>query len=116
MVEAGAATASITNATAVSYAVAAAVAVAAAIAVTATISITPTATPVTVIPGAGADEDATHEPARSVVAIRRASVGVVGVITPAADRGWAVTIAVVISVSRIDADTHTDLSIRRSGQ
>jgi hypothetical protein len=55
--------------------IAATVSVAAAIAVSA-----PTAAPAPVVPGACADEDAARKPARSVVAIGRAGIGIIRVV------------------------------------
>jgi hypothetical protein len=72
------------------------------------------ATPVAAIPRARADEDATHKPARSVVAIRRAGVRIVVVIPPRTDRS-GIPIA-VIPVPGTDSDTYTDLRIGRSSK
>lgn len=57
-----------------------------AIGVTAAISIA-SAIPPAVIPRAGADEEPAVEPFRSVVAVGRAAIGGIGVITPFAHRG-----------------------------
>jgi hypothetical protein len=105
----------VTYSAAISYAVAATISVAAAIAPTAATPITAT-TPVAVIPRAGADKDAADEPARTVVAVRCASIRVVRVIAPAAHRSWTVAISIVISVTRTNPNAHPDLSVRRSGQ
>lgn len=50
-------------------------------------AIAPTAAPTPVIPGTCADEDAACEPLRTVVTIRGASIRIVSVITPIANRG-----------------------------
>jgi hypothetical protein len=51
-------------------------------------AITPATTvPAAVIPWPGTDKDATKEPARPVIAIWRASIGIIGVIAPLADWG-----------------------------
>jgi hypothetical protein len=83
VVKARAAATIVANATAVSYAVTATISVTTAIAVAATIAVAITATtPITVVPGTGSDEDAAYEPARTVVAVGRASVRVVVVVAP----------------------------------
>jgi len=100
------------------------VAVVSGVAIVATATVVTTATPVstpapiTVVPGAGADKEATHEPARSVVAIGRAGVRIIRVVAPGTDRS-RVPITVVpvssIPVSSIpDTDTHTYLSVSGS--
>jgi hypothetical protein len=71
------------------------------------------ATPITVVPGAGADEEATHEPARSVVAIGSAGVRIIRVVAPGTD-GSRVAVTVVSVSSITDADTHTNLGVSRS--
>jgi hypothetical protein len=71
------------------------------------------ATPITVVPGAGADEEATDEPARSVVAIGSAGVRIIRVVAPGTD-GSRVAVTVVSVSSITDADTHTNLGVSRS--
>jgi hypothetical protein len=51
-------------------------------AVVAAATVISTASPITAIPGAGTDKDATDEPARSIVAVRGASVRIIGVVAP----------------------------------
>jgi hypothetical protein len=91
--------------------VAASAVVAASVAVAATVapagativaaSPTPTAaSPISVIPRAGADEYAASEPVRTVVAIRRASVRVISVVAVRANR------------SRANSYAHRDLGLR----
>jgi hypothetical protein len=96
--------------------VVAAAAVVSAVTVVPAATVVP-ATPVTVIPGAGADKEATDEPARAIVAIGRAGVRIIRIVTPGADRS-RVSITVisvsVISVSVTDTDTHTYLGVSRS--
>ncbi len=76
-------------------------------------TVVPTVAPITVVPGTGADEEATDEPARSVVTIRSAGVRIIRVIAPGADRSRVVV--TVVSVSSItDAYTHTNLGVSRS--
>ncbi len=83
-----------------------------AAAIVSTPAIVPTATPVSVIPGAGTDEDAADEPARAIVAIGCTGIGVIIVITPGTyRRGVPVTI---IPIPGADADAHADLGISRS--
>jgi hypothetical protein len=83
-----------------------------AIVSTTTISIA--ASPITVIPGAGADKEPTNKPARAVKAIRRTGVWVIVVIAPRTNRG-GVAISVIpvpaIASSNPNADTH--LSVGR---
>jgi hypothetical protein len=82
-------------------------------AIIAAATVVSTASPVAVIPRAGTDEDATDEPARSIVAIRRASVGIVVVVAPGADRS-RVSIPIIPVSSVTDTDTHTYLGVSRS--
>jgi hypothetical protein len=103
----------VANAAAIPYAIAAAIPVTTAVSVAATIAVAPATTPVTVVPGTGTDEEATNEPARSVVSIRGASVRVVVVVAPAANRSRAVTI---VTVPGANPNAYTNLSVRRSGQ
>jgi hypothetical protein len=77
-------------------------------------TIVSTATPVPAIPRASADKEATDEPARAVVAIRRTGVRIVVVIPPRTDRS-GIPIA-VIPVPRTDSDTYTDLRIGRGSK
>jgi hypothetical protein len=74
--------ASIANTTAIAYTAAIPDSAVSTPAIVSTATPISAATPVAVIPRAGADKDATHEPARSIVAIRRASVGIIGIIAP----------------------------------
>jgi hypothetical protein len=72
-----------------------------------------TASPVAVIPGAGTDEETTDKPARSIIAIGRASVGIVVVVAPGTDRSW-VSIPIIPVSSVTNPDAHTYLSVSRS--
>jgi hypothetical protein len=68
-------------------------------------SVTPAAaTPVAVIPGAGADEDSTYKPIRSVIAIGRARIWVIVVVSIVADWRGA-------NVARTKSNAHADLSL-----
>jgi hypothetical protein len=70
------------------------------------------AAPISVVPGAGADKETTHEPARSVVAIGRAGVWVIRIVAPGTDRSRVSVTIVSVSVSAIpDTDTDTYLSV-----
>jgi hypothetical protein len=72
------------------------------------------ATPVAVIPRACADKEATHEPARSVVAIRRACVRIVVVIAPRTN--WSRIPIPIIPVSGSDPNPDSHLGIGGSGE
>jgi hypothetical protein len=63
-----------------------------------------------VVPGSDADEQAAVEPVRAVIAVRRASIGVIRVIAPLAIRG---TVIGGIGKGRTYADPYRDLGIRR---
>jgi hypothetical protein len=93
-----------TNIAAACISVAAAISIAA---VTAAVSVA-AATPA--IPGADADEQAAREPARTVIAVGRARVRVIGVVAPRAIR-WAV-ISRRFNDSRTDSHTDPDLGVR----
>jgi hypothetical protein len=56
---------------------------------------------IAVVPGAGADEDATSEPVRPVVAVRRTGIRGIAVIAIGANRSWA-----YITVSRAHSNAH----------
>jgi hypothetical protein len=59
-------------------------------------------TPVTVIPGTGTDEEATDEPARTVVAVGCTCIRIVGVVAPLANwrcRGISISISVIATIS-----------------
>jgi hypothetical protein len=71
-----------------------------------------TATPVPVIPGAGADEQPAYEPARTVVAVGRASVRIIVVVTPGANRSGIAIVTVPIAVA--NPYPYTDLCVSRS--
>jgi hypothetical protein len=72
------------------------------------------ASPVTVIPGARADEEATDEPTRSIVALGCASVGIVVVVAPGADRSRISIPIIPVPPVVADTDTHTYLGVSRS--
>jgi hypothetical protein len=99
-----------------------AIVAAAAVVSTATVvtaaTVVSTATVVTVIPGAGADKEATDEPARAIEAIGRAGVRIIRVVAPGADRSRVpITVISVSSVtvsSVTDTDSHTYLGVSRS--
>ncbi len=76
-----------------------------------TAAVVASATPIPVIPGAGPNEEPTHEPARSVIAVGRASVRIIGVVTPGADRSRVSVISVTV-IS--DTNTHTYLCVSRN--
>jgi hypothetical protein len=60
-------------------------------------------------PRAGTDEQTTGEPARTVVTVRRAGVGVIPIVSVGADRSWA-------DVARTDAHADCEtlsISVRR---
>jgi hypothetical protein len=80
--------------------------------VVASAAVVPTATPISVIPGSRADEEAAYEPARSVVAIGRAGVGIIIVITPGTNRSRIPIVAIPIVTT--DPNTDSDLGVRRS--
>jgi hypothetical protein len=87
----------------------AAIAIAAtiAVAIAATIPVAPTA----VIPRASANEEATDEPARTVIAVGSAAIRCVRIIAPIADRG---TIGIGrVDYRRTDAHPHCHLGICR---
>jgi hypothetical protein len=66
-----------------------------------------TAPVVAVIPRAGADKDSADEPIWAVVAVRRASIGVIIIVAVGAHRRWAI-------VSRADANAdHHSLGMRK---
>jgi hypothetical protein len=90
------------------------VAVSAAIAVAATIAVAISAAPAPVVPGSDADEQAASEPARSVIAIRCASVGVIRVIAPRAIR--RAVIAGSGNQCRSNSNSYRDLGIRRDSR
>jgi hypothetical protein len=83
--------------------------VAAAIAVAVAIPVT---RPSIVVPGSRTDEEAADEPGRAVVAIGRASVGIVPVVTVRAD--WGSVIRSVIGravIAWIDPDSDADRNL-----
>jgi trimeric autotransporter adhesin len=87
-------------------------AVVSTVAIIPTATIVATATPVAVIPRASADKEATDEPARAVVAIRSACVGIVVVIPPRA-YGSRIPIAVIaVSWSNPNPDSHLGIGGR----
>jgi hypothetical protein len=66
----------------------------------------PTRTPAPAVePWAGSDEDPACEPVRSVIAVRRASVWIIRVITPFAHRGCT-------DITRANTDADRDLCLR----
>ena len=100
----------------------AAVTIAATVAITAAIpaampipSAPPPMTPVAAVPWASADKHAADEPARAVVAIRRAGVRIVTVITIWADRSRTVGIARVVSLIVIPAISIARIILGLSG-
>ena len=83
------------------------------VACTTSIAVTSTAIAITAVePGAGPDEDATVEVRRPVVAVRRASVRRVAVISVLTSRGVPIA-AVVCGAS--DTDAHRNLCVRLFG-
>jgi hypothetical protein len=72
------------------------------------------ATPVAAIPRPGADKDATYEPARSVIAVGRASVGIIRIVAVRTDWG-RIPVAVVSVPSPVtNPNPHTYLGVSRS--
>src|SRR5690242_1348580 len=61
--------------------------------------------PIPAIPRTGTDEHAINEPVRAVVAIRRACIGIIIIISIGADRRWAVVTAIGGAYSH--ADNHS---------
>jgi hypothetical protein len=95
--------AAIPNPTAIAYStVSTATVVAATTVVTA-------ATPISVIPRSGADKDAAHKPARSVITIRGATIGSIRVVAPRANRS-----IVPIPVTIPNPNPNTNLSLSGS--
>ena len=92
--------ASIANSTVVRYATAVSISRPSPIS-TAVSAPVATATPVAAIPGTGADEHATDEPARSVVPVRRASVRIVRVIAIGTNRSDARIAIPIITVTPV---------------
>ena len=64
--------------------------------------------PRTVEPRASPDEDATREPVRPIVAVRRASVGIISVVAVLADRRPG-----GVARPNVDANSHTHLRLRK---
>jgi len=89
-------------------------AVSTAIAIATAISVAPT--PVPVVPRPGADEEAADEPARSVITIGSAGVGIVVVVAPLAGRRWITVVPVPVPVANTHPDTNAHLSICRSSK
>jgi len=88
---------------------------AAAIVAVPVVAMTPVVgTPVAVIPGSSADENAVHEPVRAVVAVRGAGVRIVAVITIGADRSGAHDDGG--SDANTDADTNLGVSAALCGE
>jgi hypothetical protein len=91
---------------------ASAVAVSAAIAIPAAIAVAVSAT-APVVPGTDADKEAASEPARSVVAVGCASVGVIRVIAPRASGRAVIGVIAGTDHRRANANSNRDLGIRR---
>lgn len=74
-----------------------------------------TASPIAVIPGACSDKDAAKKPARSVITVGGASIRIVRIVAPRANRRGTIVavISIVVTVSWVgpDADSHTDLRL-----
>src|SRR5215470_14622409 len=64
--------------------------------------------PETVEPRASANENAVHEPVRSVVAVGCARVRIIRIVTKGADRGWSV----VVTGPYADSDSKPHLRVR----
>ena len=105
--------AAVESATDVAVGGCASVAIAWAIAMTGPIAVAwaaiETVAVVAVIPRTGADEHATYKPARTVVAIGRAGVRIIAVVTIGADRRWSNA-----GVHGTYADTHSNLGVSAS--
>jgi hypothetical protein len=80
-------------------------------------TVAPAMTPAPAIPGAYAEEDAAAKPPWAVITIGRASIRVVGVITPFASRGTVVHGSVDHCRANSDTNSHLGLCCRcREGQ
>jgi hypothetical protein len=77
--------------------------VAAAIAIHAVVAV-----PVTVVPGAGANEDAAGKPRRTIVSVGRAGIGIVAVVAISADRS---RIPIAVTAINRSADTNADRNL-----
>jgi hypothetical protein len=79
-----------------------------AVAVVSMAVVSATVVAMVVEPGTSADKDATDEPARSVISVRRTGIGGIAVIAIRTNRGRTVTIAVacVYRPANADADCH----------
>ena len=71
--------------------------------------------PIAVIPRAGADEDSTDEPFRTVVAVGRAGVRRIVVVAVGANRSWSDHCRADTHCNRSHADSDANLRLRRSG-
>ena len=72
----------------------------------------PTSAEAAAEPRAGTDEQTTGEPARTVVTVRRAGVGVIAIVSVGADRSWA---DVAWADAHADCET-LSISVRRQSQ
>lgn len=107
--------ASIANSTAIANP--AAIAYTTAISVPTAVSVpVPTASPIATIPRARADKESADEPARSVVPIGGARVGVVRVVAPRTGRSTIAVTIISVPVVAANPNPHTDLSVSRSRQ
>src|ERR1700734_2490418 len=109
--------AGIAYATAVTYTTAIPDSVSAA-AIVSTPAIVSTATvesaaPVAAIPRAGADKEATYEPAWSVIAVRCASVGIIRIVTVRTDRSRIPIAVIPVSSTVPNPDPYTYLGVSR---
>jgi len=107
-------------ATAVTYTAAipdttvAAAAIVSTTAIVSTATPVPTAAPVAAIPRASADKEATYEPARSVIAVRRASVGIIRIVAVGTDRSRIPIAIISVSSTVPNPDAYAYLGVSRS--
>jgi hypothetical protein len=99
----------IPNPTAIAYSAVSTAAVAVA---AATVAVSATS-PISVIPGAGADEQAAYEPARPVITVRGASIRRIRVIPPGTSRSAVPITIIAIAVAAAHSNTDPDLGVRR---
>jgi hypothetical protein len=105
---------SVANSTAIAYTAVIANPTVTAAAVVPTATVVATPSPITVVPGAGADEQTANEPAGTVISVRRACVGRIVVIAPLANWRRIVIPVIAIPVAIADANPYTYLSVSRS--
>jgi hypothetical protein len=100
----------IADSAAVTYSTTVAIAAVAGSTVIAAASPVAATSPISVIPRAGADKDATDEPARAVITVRSACIWSIGIVAPRTYRSSRIPIAIV-PVPRANPNTDADLGI-----